>query len=251
MAMKTSPFTVILPAAGSGNRFGGDKLLADLCGRTVLARTVELFASRPDVAALVIATSPDRFSAYRSAASPERFGVAVHFTPGGVERWDTVYNALSSSAVSTELVAIHDAARPLTPHTVIDAAFSAALEHGSALPAVPEPATLKAVDTDGVEKRVSRTVDRRRLYQAQTPQCFRTQLLRDAFATLIARGQTAEITDDAQVAELAGISVVVTTGSNLNVKITHSEDMLLARAIYKMQHADAGIGCRGHGGPTS
>ncbi len=239
MAMKKSPFTVVLPAAGSGNRFGGDKLLADLCGRTVLARTVELFASRSDVAALVIATNPDRFAAYRATVSPDRFGVPIHFTPGGVERWDTVYNALSSPIVSTDFVAIHDAARPLTPHAVIDAAFSAALTHGTALPAVPEPATLKAVDTDGVEKRVLRTVDRRRLYQAQTPQCFRTQLLRDAFAMLIARGQTAEITDDAQVAELAGISVVVTAGSNLNVKITHSEDMLLARAIYNMQHADA------------
>ncbi len=239
MAMKKSPFSVILPAAGSGNRFGGDKLLADLCGRTVLARTVELFASRPDVEALVIATNPDRFSAYRTAVSPERFRVPIHFTSGGVERWDTVYNALSSPMVSTDFVAIHDAARPLTPHAVIDAAFSAALTHGTALPAVPEPATLKTVDTHGADRRVLRTVDRRRLYQAQTPQCFRTQLLRDAFAMLIARGQTAEITDDAQVAELAEISVVVAAGSNLNVKITHSEDMLLARAIYNMQHADA------------
>ena len=241
MAMKNSPFTVILPAAGSGSRFGGDKLLADLCGKTVLSRTVELFASRPDVEALVIATSPDRFAVYRSAASPERVGVPVHFTPGGVERWDTVYNALSSPAITTDLVAIHDAARPLTPCAVIDAAFSTALTHGTALPAVPEPATLKTVDTNGADRRVLHTVDRRRIYQAQTPQCFRTQLLREAFALLIARGQTAEITDDAQVAELAGISVAVTTGSNLNVKITHLEDMLLARAIYNMQHADAAV----------
>ena len=239
MAMKKSTFSVILPAAGSGNRFGGDKLLADLCGRTVLARTVELFASRPDVEALVIATNPDRFSAYRSAAGPERFGVPIHFTSGGVERWDTVYNALSSPMVSTDFVAIHDAARPLTPRAVIDTAFSVALTHGTALPAVPEPATLKTVDTHDADRRVLHTVDRSRVYQAQTPQCFRTRLLRDAFAMLIDRKQTAEITDDAQVAELAGIPVVVTTGSNLNIKITHSEDMLLARAIYGMQHADA------------
>jgi 2-C-methyl-D-erythritol 4-phosphate cytidylyltransferase len=237
--MNTPLFSVILPAAGSGKRFGGDKLLADLCGRSVLARTVELFSSRSDVTAILIATHPDRVSVYRAAIEPERLRVPIHFAPGGVERWDTVYNAVSSPAVATEFVAIHDAARPLTPSEVIEAAFEATALYGAALPCMPEPATLKEVGDGDGGKQVRRTVDRRSLYQAQTPQCFRTSLLREAFAKLIAGGRADQVTDDAQVAELAEMPVFITAGSNLNIKITHPEDMLLARAVYRIEHPAA------------
>ncbi len=234
--MNVAPFTVILPAAGNGKRFGGDKLLADLCGRSVLARTVELFAQHADVDTMVIATAPDRFAAYRDAIDPGRFRMPIRFTPGGIERWDTVHNALCLPLVRTEFVAIHDAARPLTPANVIDAAFQAAMRHGAALPTVPEPATLKAVAAGDTGQWISRTVDRRGIHQAQTPQCFRTELLRDAYKTLIARGLTANLTDDAQVTEFAGIPTLATAGSSLNIKITHAEDMMMAQAIYRVQH---------------
>ncbi len=239
--MDLAPFTIILPAAGSGTRFGSDKLLADLCGKSVLARTVELFALRADAAAIVIATTPDRFETYRDDINPSRFRMPIHFTPGGVERWDTVYNALKLPLIRSEFVAIHDAARPLTPVSVIDAAFHGAMQHGAALPTVPEPATLKSLTADDAGQWVSRTVDRRGIHQAQTPQCFRTRLLRDAFATLIARHLTADLTDDAQVTELAGIPTLATAGSTVNIKITRSEDMLLAQAIYQVQCAAPSI----------
>jgi len=239
--MTLRPFTVILPAAGSGTRFGGDKLLADLCGKCVLARTVGLFVHRPDTAAIVIATAPDRFATYRDAIDPSRLPLPIHFTPGGIERWDTVYNALCTPLISTEFVAIHDAARPLTPTDVIDAAFAAAMRHGAALPTMPEPATLKAVASTNTGVWVNRTVDRRGIHQAQTPQCFRTALLRDAFKLLIDRQMTAGLTDDAQVAELAGHSPCAAAGSSLNIKITHAEDMRLAEAIYRIQHPTAAV----------
>lgn len=235
--MDLAPFTIILPAAGCGTRFGSDKLLADLCGKSVLARTVELFALRADAAAIVIATTPDRFATYRDAISPNRFRMPIHFTPGGVERWDTVYNALKLPLIQSDFVAIHDAARPLTPVSVIDAAFHGAMQHGAALPTVPEPATLKSLAASDTEQWVSRTVDRRGIHQAQTPQCFRTRLLRDAFESLIAHHLTADLTDDAQVAERAGIPTLATAGSTMNIKITRTEDMLLAQAIYQAQFA--------------
>lgn len=210
--------------------------MADLAGRSVLLHAVGLFANRPDVARVVIATSADRLEIYRAAIAAHRFSAEIVLTFGGEERWGTVHCALAPSLVSTEFVAIHDAARPVTPRAVIDAAFAGAIQCGAAIPVMAEPATLKRINTSGM---VEGTLDRRGIFQAQTPQCFRTQALRDAFTELIAGGQCAAITDDAQVAEAAGIPILATAGSNLNIKLTHAEDLSLARAILEMGHAMA------------
>lgn len=223
-------FGVILPAAGSGTRFGGgDKLLMDLAGQSVLQRSVSLFAGRPDVREFIIVTAPERFDAYRQHLADIRR--EIHFVPGGRERWESVMSGLHALAGlpdPPEFVAVHDAARPLCPEAVIDGAFAAARDMGGALPCVAEPATLKRQSDIGC---VQETVDRRGLFQAQTPQCFRLAALLAGYNALANEGRAADLTDDAQVFERLGRPVKITAGSPLNLKITTAEDLQLARAI--------------------
>ncbi len=222
-------FTVILPAAGNSTRFAhGDKLMVDLAGKSILQRSVELFAAREDVAAIIIAAGAERLASYREHLQPVLCRKALHFTTGGSERWESVYKALCSDRVTTEFVAIHDAARPLTPAAVIDAAFAGAAQHGAALPVLAEPATLKRLNADRL---VTGTVSRAGLYQAQTPQCFRTDALRLAFSKMLSAGGLEDITDDAQLMERSGAVVYGTAGSPLNLKITLMDDVRLAAAI--------------------
>jgi len=232
------PFALLLPAAGSGTRFGGggsDKLLADLSGLSVLARSALLFASRPDIALILIITSPDRFDPYQQHLAPLLpKSTRLLFTAGGRERWESVLlglrhlNSLDSPPTH---VAVHDAARPLTPQSVIDDAFKTALEKNAALPAIPEPATLKRASPDGGGGTVAATVDRKNLYQAQTPQCFHLKTLLASYEKLLSQNQLHDVTDDAQVFERTHLPVPLTKGDALNVKITTPSDLTLARAI--------------------
>ena len=236
-------FAVILPAAGSGNRFGetggvGDKLLADIGGLSVLQRSVDAFARRPDVSALVIVTSPVRLERYREHLAMAGTGVRekLLFVAGGRERWESVLFGLRALAgrdgeLPPRYVAVHDAARPLVTGAVIEEAFATTREHGSALPCVAEPATLKRRGENGC---VRETLDRRGLYQAQTPQCFELGKLLAGYEKLLFEGGGDGIpglTDDAQVYERMGWAVRITTGTPLNIKITTGEDIAFARAV--------------------
>ncbi len=134
-----------------------------------------------------------------------------------------------------KFVAIHDAARPLTPVEVIDAAFAGAVRVGGSVPVVAEPATLKRVGADG---NLAETVSRAGLFQAQTPQCFARAKLVAAFETLGKRGELDGLTDDAQVFEKIGHAVAATAGSAVNLKITTAEDVGLAEAVLRAREHD-------------
>ena len=221
---------VIIPAAGSSTRFGGadKKPFVSLDGRPVWQRAAELFWNRPDVVSVSIVISPDDRDEFRG-----RFGHLLAFTTakvvdGGVERFESVANALALIPPEVDLVAVHDAVRPLTSPPLIDAVFAAASEHGAALLAVPLADTLKRV---AAEDTVTETIPRAGLWCAQTPQVFRRDWLVDAYAR---RGELAgPITDDAQLVEAAGHPVRVVIGSPTNFKITAQDDLKLAEAILK------------------
>lgn len=226
-------FAVILPAAGSGTRFGGDKLLVDLCGQSVLQRSVRLFTSRADVTHVVVVTAAARMEAYRDHLGTDASKVAL--VAGGAQRWQSVLNGLRHLATLPDMpawVGIHDAARPLCPKEVIDAAFAATVKHGAGLPCVAEPATLKRRDADG---NVQETVDRANLYQAQTPQCFHLRHLLDGYEELLRRGAVDDLTDDAQVFERMGRQVPITAGSPVNMKVTTPGDLAVARGLLSLE----------------
>lgn len=232
--MSEAAFTVIIPAAGSGSRFGGgvqaDKLLEDVAGHTVLQRAVGLFADRADVAEIIIVTQPERFDVYREHLAATVKNTSLLMIGGGRERWESVLFGLRAAKANDQFVAIHDAARPLTPRHVIDEAFAAAIKFGGSVPGLPEPATLKRMGDGAL---VAETVDRRGLYQAQTPQCFHREKLLQAYEALLKQNKLADVTDDAQVFERVGLAVRITAGSALNLKVTRREDVTLAAALAK------------------
>jgi 2-C-methyl-D-erythritol 4-phosphate cytidylyltransferase len=225
-----SRVAVVIPAAGKSSRFGGieKKPFVSLDGRPVWLRSAELFWSRPDVSRVYVVVSPDDRDEFRG-----RFGHLLAFqnaeiVTGGAERFDSVANALDRIPSEVELVAVHDAVRPLVTPKLIDAVFASAAEKGAAMLAVPVADTLKRVDA---ENRITDTVARAGLWQAQTPQVFRRDWLTDAYARRATL--SAAITDDSQLMEAAGHAVFVVQGSLANFKITTRDDLELADAVLK------------------
>jgi 2-C-methyl-D-erythritol 4-phosphate cytidylyltransferase len=222
---------VIIPAAGKSSRFGGmeKKPFVLLDGRAIWQRAAELFWTRNSVSKVYLVIPPEDRDDFR-----RRFGGLVAFNnvevvDGGAERFESVANALTRIPESVEFVAVHDAVRPLTPAPVIEAVFEAARKHGAAMPALPVADTLKQVDP--ATHRITGTVPRAGLWQAQTPQVFRRDWLVAAYAKRIELGTA--ITDDAQLVEAAGHAVHVVQGSPLNFKITTKDDMTLAESVLK------------------
>lgn len=229
-----STVAVIIPAAGKSSRFGGreKKPFVSLDGRPVWQRSAELFWTRDDVRTVYLVISPDDRDEFRRRFTHLIAFANVELVDGGAERFDSVASALAKVPESVELVAVHDAVRPLAPPVLVDEVFAAAAQHGAAIPAVAVADTLKRVDPK--TNHVTETIPRAELWQAQTPQVFRRDWLAEAYAR---GGSVAAVTDDAQLVEAAGHPVVVVPGSAENFKITTKDDLELAVAIIKARLA--------------
>ena len=219
-------FAVILPAAGKSSRFVHQrrkKPFAELKGRAVWLRSVDLFVNRDDVVQSILCLAAEDIEWFRETFRADLAFRNVEIVTGGAERADSVQNALARVRADADFVAVHDAARPLLVEAWINAIFEAAAKHGAAIPAIRTASTVKKVKS-GV---ISETVPRDELWQAQTPQVFRTQLLRDAFA----KRDGFPATDEAQLVERIGHPVHVVEGSPMNFKITTAEDFRMAEAV--------------------
>ena len=211
----------LIVAAGRGLRIGGDipKQYRLLAGVPVLVRTVEAFRAHPRVARVVVAIHPDDRELFNQCFK----GKAPETTAGGDTRQDSVRRGLEALAADApDVVLIHDAARPFVDAGLIDRVVDALAKAGAVIPALPVSDTIKRVES-GV---VTGTVPREALFGAQTPQGFR-------FGPLLAAHRAAEgqaLTDDAAVAEAAGLAVHVVAGSADNVKITEPQDFVRAEA---------------------
>lgn len=219
-------FAVILPAAGKSSRFVHQrrkKPFAELKGRAVWLRSVDLFVNRDDVVQTILCLAPDDVDWFKETFRADLAFRNVEIVIGGGERADSVQNALARVRSDAEFVAVHDAARPLLVEAWVTAIFEAAARHGAAIPAVRTASTVKRVKDDVIVE----TVPRDDLWQAQTPQVFRTELLREAFAK---RGGF-NATDEAQLVERIGHPVHVVEGSPMNFKITTADDFRMAEAV--------------------
>lgn len=225
-------FAVIIPAAGKAERFGNEKkAFAKLDGRALFLRAIELFVSREDVIQKILAVAPEDIAMVKSTYGANLGFMGVKLVEGGARRCDTVAAALKVVAADADFVAIHDAARPCVSHDRIDAVFAEGVKTGAAILAVPVTSTLKRVDDSNF---IAETVSRERLYEAQTPQVFRRDVLEKAYGGLT-ESQRAAVTDDAQVVERSGHPVAVVPGDVSNIKITTKADMTLAAAILKVR----------------
>jgi 2-C-methyl-D-erythritol 4-phosphate cytidylyltransferase len=225
-----SRFAVILPAAGQSTRFSAQrrkKPFVELKGRPVWVRTAEHFVNRPDVAQTIIVVSPDDLDWFKEKFRPNLAFMEIEIVTGGKERADSVQNALAQVKGDVDFVAVHDAARPLLTAKWIDAVFKEAEKTSAAIPGIPITSTLKRVKPQGDGQLIKETVSRDELWQAQTPQVFRRELLIEAYAK---RGKT-PATDEASLVEKLGHPVAVVLGSPMNIKITTPEDFKMAEAL--------------------
>lgn len=219
-----STFAVILPAAGKSRRFRDKhykKPFAPLDNRPVWMHSAERFLNRDDVKQTILVISPDDREEFYSKFGANVAILGIEVVEGGAERADSVQNALTQVRDDIDFVAVHDAARPCIANEWIDRVFAAAEQSDAAILAVPVAGTLKRVGGDHV---IQETVSRESLWEAQTPQVFRRQLLIDAYAR---RGKT-QPTDEAQLIEQFGRPVTVVQGSPINLKITTKDDLHFA-----------------------
>ena len=234
-----SKISVIIAAAGNSSRFGASqkKTFAPLRGTPVWVHSAKVFAGHPDVQQIIVAISPDDEAYFAKQFEAEIKRLRVQVVLGGAQRSDSVENALAKVDEGSDLIAIHDGARPCIDLSLFQGVVDAAEIHGAAIPAVPVNSTIKRSTQDGL---VSETVDRSQLHLAQTPQVFASQVIRDAFDR---RGDL-QPTDEAQLLETLGIPVAITAGSRFNIKITQPEDLRFAdsclAAITPVQN-DAGL----------
>ena len=221
---------VIIPAAGSGSRFGDarNKVFAMLAGKPLWMHCVERFAARAEVSRIVLAISNEDRETFVLQSASLAIRARIAFCRGGNERSDSVAAALETldGDDSVQWIAVHDAARPLVQNCDLDAVFAMAEQTGAAILATPITGTVKR----GVAGQGGcSTVDRRELWTALTPQVFRADVLRSAYA----RHHGFPVTDDAQLVERAGHPVTIVQGAADNLKITFPEDLQLAEAILK------------------
>ena len=202
--------SVVLLAAGLGRRMGASKPKAFLTlgGKPLYQHALETFRALKEVRQVILVV-------------PKGAKVAGG-VEGGARRQDSVRNGLREVDAASDLVLIHDAARPFATPDLIRRVMKGALEHGGAVPGLPVPDTLKRVNPEG---RIEATLDRNGLWAVQTPQGFRKGALEAAYDA----GHGAEdATDDAQILERAGGTVAVVEGEKWNFKITSKSDLSLA-----------------------
>lgn len=214
---------VIIPAAGTGSRFGGEvpKQFQPLAGKPILQHVVERFLFHEDVARIMVAV-PDALMPAVSQSGSDR----VLFVAGGETRQESVTRAFRAAGEGFDVVAVHDAVRPFFADATFRTVLEAALESGAALPATPVADTIHTT-RQGV---IDLTLDRSTLVAAQTPQCFRYDVLRDVLDR--AENDTAEATDEAGLAARLGVPVRVVPGDSINFKITRPDDLALAETIF-------------------
>jgi 2-C-methyl-D-erythritol 4-phosphate cytidylyltransferase len=218
---------VVFPAAGRSVRYGTgqSKLLETLGGRAVIYRAVAAFAARKDVESIVIAAPAEDQSTLALALAELARDPRVRFCAGGACRAESVRNALREVSSTIDWVGVHDAARPLISQAVISRTFDTARQHGAAVPAMPVSLTIKQAKGP-LPAKVQRTVPRHELWAMQTPQIMGRADLLTAFESCPI--PLDQITDDAQVLELAGRSVWLVEGEERNLKITTPADLQLA-----------------------
>lgn len=220
---------VVIVAAGSGSRVGGElKQFRWVSGKPMLLHSVQAFQQRPDVA-MVVCVLPKAFVGdpppWLFQCDTDRLLISV----GGRERTESVANGLEDLPDEVRVVLVHDAARPFVSSSTVDKVIAEARCGRGAIAALPVVDTLKEVDDEG---RIVRTVERTRLWRAQTPQAFPRDLLDDAHAR--ARAERVSVTDDAALFERLGLPVVVVRGSERAMKITEEADFARAEAMFSI-----------------
>ncbi|MGM0899291.1 MAG: 2-C-methyl-D-erythritol 4-phosphate cytidylyltransferase [Bacillota bacterium] len=219
-------YIVVLPAAGSGKRMKADrnKLLLELSGKPIFIYTLEVFDKDPECEGMWLAVKQDERQLIEEYVEHYEVKKVKGYATGGAERQDSVRAGLEMARQS-EVVLVHDAARPFISPAVIRELVERANESGAAIAGVPVKDTIKKV-REGV---ITETVDRAELWMIQTPQAFRYDLLMEAAQRAQADGFLG--TDEAMLVERMGHPVQIVESTYENVKMTTPDDLIYGKAI--------------------
>ncbi|MCR5504230.1 MAG: 2-C-methyl-D-erythritol 4-phosphate cytidylyltransferase [Elusimicrobiaceae bacterium] len=212
--------SVIIAAGGKGARMGRPKQLLKIAGKETLLRTVLAFKQVKRVKEIIVVTNPETFEVISKKVK------GLKFAPAGCERIESVKNGLKEVSKNSSLIAVQDGARPLIKPSDIEACLEEAQKNKAAVLGVFVKDTIKVVRGGKVVK----TLKRAELFAAQTPQCYRAEVLKKA---LTKYGNKILATDESQLVEKLGIKVSAVIGSYENIKITTPEDLIIASALCK------------------
>ena len=221
-------YAALIAAGGIGSRMGArtNKLMMPLNGKPVLARTLAVFDGMVEITHILMVLHPGLIDTVRELLPAWGIVTPVELVAGGKTRQESVYIGLRALPGDTGIVVIHDGARPLIDPAIVRRTLGKAKRDGAAAAGIPVKDTLKRV---GPKNGIEGTVDRTSLWQVQTPQTFRYDLILSAHREAQDKGWTC--TDDTSLIERMGGKVTMVEGSALNVKITTPEDMHLAQKL--------------------
>lgn len=221
--------SAIIVAAGSSRRMGLDKLTSLLRGKPVVAHSLDRFEKCDLIDEVMLVIRPDRRLEFEQIVRTFGFKKINKIVDGGEERHLSVWNGITHLSESSEIVAVHDAARPLVSPALIRQAVVLAREVGAISLAAPIVETLKRADATG---NVTDNVDRAGLWGMQTPQVFRTQWLAHAYRRIIDSGRS--VTDEVSALQEAGYPVQLLQNPDWNIKITFPRDLDFAEKLIKL-----------------
>lgn len=220
--------SAIILGGGSSTRMKGiDKLTADLCGKPVLARTLEAFQKCGAVKSIVLVANKKHMDQYKEIVRRGDFSKVGAICVGGRRRQDSVASGLENIQES-DYVVVHDADRPFVTPEMIEGCIASASETGAAIAAVPATDTIKIIDRSNT---VKATLARKSLWSVQTPQVFLLKMLKEAHARI-----KEDVTDDSSMVERLGNKVKLFTGAYNNIKITNPIDLPIAAILWRSRN---------------
>lgn len=220
--------SAVVVAAGKSRRMGADKLSLLLCGKPVFLYCLEVLQAHEEVSEIILVSRLESQTWLQEKTQTAGITKIRHWVEGGEERQHSVWQGLQKVDAQSELVLIHDAARPFLSRTLIDEVARAARAMGAAVCGSKVVDTIKEVDE---KQQVVKTLKRESLLAVQTPQIFQRSIIHEAYKSVM---QTQEmLTDDTAVVERLGKPVQVVLFSNINLKITMPDDLVLAEAFLK------------------
>jgi len=216
----------VILSAGKGHRFmeGRKKQFHLLAGKPILAHTLDKFETCPLIhSILLVVSQEDMDYCMKEIIEKYHYRKISQIVPGGKRRQESVKNGIDALSKDVEVVVIHDGVRPFVTKAMIEESIHSAIRFGAVVVAMPVKETIKMAHSDGT---VLRTLDRDSLWQIQTPQTFQTHLIKEAYHKATKEGFIG--TDDASLVERLGVKVHILPGSYTNIKITTTEDLMLA-----------------------
>lgn len=219
--------TAVIVAAGTATRMGGvDKILTPLLDVPTIIRSIKAFEESQCIDNIVVVLRKDAVNTVQNLLTQHKLGKVTDLVEGGETRAESVKSGIAACGSDTDIVLIHDGARPLVTSQIILAVKDAVELYGAAAPAVPLKDTVKIVDSGG---KIIETPNRSSLVAIQTPQGFKISVYKKA----LSENRDSGITDDCQLLERIGESVYTVDGSYENIKITTPEDIEIAEGILR------------------